>query len=188
MFGNKNALFHNLKGYFEFMKNEDKLYSFIPKTYYLEKENKLGIREFFQKEFANYTNKEYKSGKDSANGNHKDYKISKTKNIWIVKPAENSNRGQGISVHSNFDSIRKQIICNKNSGKFIVQSYLRNLFLYQKRKFDIRTYILMVKIGPTTKYFWYHEGYIRTSSEYYNTNDIENIFIHLTNDAIQCDS
>ena len=46
----------------------------------------------------------------------------------------------------------------------------------------------MIRIGSTTKYFWYHEGYIRTSSEYYNTNDVENIFIHLTNDAIQCDS
>lgn len=35
MFGNKNALFHNLKMYFEFLKQEDILDSFIPKTYYL---------------------------------------------------------------------------------------------------------------------------------------------------------
>ncbi len=45
----------------------------------------------------------------------------------------------------------------------------------------------MVTIGKTTKYFWYNEGYLRTSSEYYNLNDIENVFVHLTNDAIQCD-
>lgn len=46
----------------------------------------------------------------------------------------------------------------------------------------------MVTINSTTKYFWYTEGYLRTSSEYYNLNDIENVFVHLTNDAIQCDS
>ncbi len=49
MFGNKNALFHNLREYFEFMKDEEALYKFIPKTYYLERENKVGIKDFYQR-------------------------------------------------------------------------------------------------------------------------------------------
>jgi hypothetical protein len=75
MFGNKNALFHNLKEYFEYIKNEERLYEIIPKTYYLEKDNKLGIREFYQREFGNNSN------------GMKDIKSTKNKNIWIVKPA-----------------------------------------------------------------------------------------------------
>ena len=35
------------------------------------------------------------------------------------------------------------------------------------------------------KGYWYRDGYIRTSSEDYNLNDIDNVMIHLTNDAIQ---
>lgn len=45
--------------------------------------------------------------------------------------------------------------------------------------------MLMVTIGGITKFFWYEEGYLRTSSEIYNANDISDLFIHLTNDAIQ---
>lgn len=33
--------------------------------------------------------------------------------------------------------------------------------------------------------YWYNDGYIRTSSEEYNFNDIHNVTVHLTNDAVQ---
>lgn len=62
---------------------------------------------------------------------------------------------------------------------------MKNIFLYNKRKFDIRVYMLMATIGGITKFFWYEEGYIRTSSEIYNTDNITDLFIHLTNDAVQ---
>lgn len=32
---------------------------------------------------------------------------------------------------------------------------MTNLLLYNKRKFDIRTYLLMLSIGGATKFFWY---------------------------------
>lgn len=35
------------------------------------------------------------------------------------------------------------------------------------------------------KAYWYKEGYIRTSSEKYDLDDLSNEFVHLTNDAIQ---
>ncbi len=67
----------------------------------------------------------------------------------------------------------------------IVQEYLSDLLLYQKRKFDIRTYILMTQINGILKAYWYEEGYIRTSSELYQLNDLSNAMVHLTNDAVQ---
>jgi tubulin monoglycylase TTLL3/8 len=33
--------------------------------------------------------------------------------------------------------------------------------------------------------FFFKEAYIRTSTEVYSTDDIDNYFIHLTNNAIQ---
>lgn len=57
--------------------------------------------------------------------------------------------------------------------------------LYQKRKFDIRTYMLMLSIRGVVKFFWYNEGYIRTSSSLFDLRDLSDFFIHLTNDAVQ---
>lgn len=35
------------------------------------------------------------------------------------------------------------------------------------------------------KGYWYEDGYIRTTSKEYSLKNIENKFIHLTNDAVQ---
>ena len=37
---------------------------------------------------------------------YENFKKSKDANIWIIKPGENSNRGSGIQVASNFNEIR----------------------------------------------------------------------------------
>lgn len=47
---------------------------------------------------------------------------------------------------------------------FIIQKYIKNNLTFQRRKFDIRTYLLMVSIGGVKKFYWYSEGYLRTSS------------------------
>jgi len=69
--------------------------------------------------------------------------------------------------------------------KIIVQSYIRNLLLYNGRKFDIRSYMFALTVHGRLKFYWYEEGYIRTSSEYYDLSNLNDSFIHLTNDAIQ---
>jgi len=58
-------------------------------------------------------------------------------------------------------------------------------FLYQKRKFDIRSYILITSINGYQKGYWYQDGYIRTASKEFNMKNLNNKFIHLTNDAVQ---
>lgn len=67
----------------------------------------------------------------------------------------------------------------------MVQQYLGELLLYQRRKFDIRTYCLITRIGGVLKAYWYQEGYIRTASEPYQLQDLSDPMVHLTNDAIQ---
>jgi tubulin polyglutamylase TTLL1/tubulin monoglycylase TTLL3/8 len=44
---------------------------------------------------------------------------------------------------------------------------------------------MMITSVNSLKGYWYKDGYIRTSSQIYESNDVKNIEIHLTNDAIQ---
>ena len=53
-------------------------------------------------------------------------KKGKAKNIWICKPGENSNRGNGITVVSTLDEIKFQTK-NKiveNNRTLLIQKYL----------------------------------------------------------------
>lgn len=68
---------------------------------------------------------------------------------------------------------------------YIVQQYINRPFLYNRRKFDIRHYMLITSYGASLRAYWYREGYIRTSSQLFDLDDTKNTEIHLTNDAIQ---
>lgn len=62
---------------------------------------------------------------------------------------------------------------------------MENPYLYNKRKFDIRVYILITCVNGCVKGYWYEEGYARTTSKQYTLKNLDNKLIHLTNDAIQ---
>ena len=92
--------------------------------------------------------------------------------VWIVKPGENSNRGKGITVHSEWEGLRRWVageIGGENNPRktLIVQKYISRPLLYHRRKFDIRCYILITTVNGRLKGYWYNDGYIRTSSEEY---------------------
>ena len=57
--------------------------------------------------------------------------------------------------------------------------------LIHNRKFDIRVWTL---ITQNMNMYYFKEGYIRTSTEVYSTDNIDNYFIHLTNNSIQKNS
>ena len=112
------------------------------------------------------------------------------KNVWIIKPGENTNRGHGIQVVSTLTEVQAIVrSCNSSSlgyySTFIVQKYIERPLLIKRRKFDIRTYGLWTSINGVQKGYYYNDGYIRTSCKEYNTNNLNNKYIHLTNDAIQ---
>ena len=54
-----------------------------------------------------------------------------------------------------------------------------------KRKFDFRCYGLVTSFNGVLQAYFYSDGYLRTTSCEYNTKDVSNTLIHLTNDAIQ---
>ena len=67
----------------------------------------------------------------------------------------------GIEVSNSLPFIKSKLNTEK---KLIVQHYIKHLLLYNYRKFDIRTYMIGVTINGRHKFYFYEEGYIRTSS------------------------
>jgi hypothetical protein len=94
-------------------------------------------------------------------------KPRKRRNVWLVKPGENTNRGTGITVTETVEEITNLIESEKidSMGRprtHILQEYIMP-FLYNKRKFDIRTYICLTSSNGIAKGYWFQEGYIRTA-------------------------
>lgn len=69
---------------------------------------------------------------------------------------------------------------------YVVQRYLHKPFLIDKLKFDLRIYILLSGVDPL-RIFFYKEGLCRLATCEYrspNQNNIGNLYMHLTNYAI----
>ena len=110
------------------------------------------------------------------------------KNVWVIKPGENSNRGIGIMVETKLANIVNEVQNGCQNGRTIIlQKYISNPLLYKNRKFDIRCFSLVTSINGHIKAYFYKNGYIRTASKEYtlNQNQLHNKFIHLVNDAVQ---
>ncbi|CAD8156726.1 unnamed protein product [Paramecium pentaurelia] len=161
--GSKKNLFYNMKKYYE--QKGLNVFDFLPQTYHIR--NKEDLNNFIQQ--------------------------NPNQSIWIVKPAELSNRGHGIHIFQTINEVQqflRNIHHHKNGVQktFIVQKYIENPLLYNQRKFDIRCYILFTSINGQHKGYWYQNGYIRTSSYEFSLINLQNRLIHLTNDAIQKNS
>ena len=167
---NKKGLFKSLKKYYQVLGKN--VFDYIPITFHVKNtENDLDFEEFVESFM------EIESSK-------------KNLNLWIIKPGENSNRGQGICVAGNLDQIKALVSpqIDPLSGKlrtYIIQKYIEKPLLIHKRKFDIRCYALVTSINGIIQAYSYADGYLRTTSTEYSTKDISNNLIHLTNDAIQ---
>mmetsp|Transcript_12435 Transcript_12435/g.9035 ORF Transcript_12435/g.9035 Transcript_12435/m.9035 type:complete len:139 (+) Transcript_12435:611-1027(+) len=110
------------------------------------------------------------------------------KSVWIVKPGENTNRGCGINVCKDLQSIREIVqntVINGAKRSYIVQKYIEKPLLYRGRKFDIRCYTLLTSVNGNLQGYWYNEGYFRTSSKEFSLKNVTSRLIHLTNDAVQ---
>lgn len=87
---------------------------------------------------------------------HKPKSKGRASNVWIIKPGENSNRGNGIAVSNSLSEITAMVEQKCSSRRsLIIQKYFENPFLYNKRKFDIRCYTLITTVNGIVKGYWY---------------------------------
>ena len=169
---NKKALFFNLKTYYDIMGID--VFNIIPVTFHINNAEDVAYLEF-ENCFKSYEELTDECGRKPAN-------------LWIVKPGENSNRGNGITVCTSLDQIRSELKSNPHprTGKhtFIIQKYIEKPFLINKRKFDIRCFSLVTCLNGVIQAYFFSEGYLRTASKPFSLQ-ATNKFIHLTNDAVQ---
>ena len=67
----------------------------------------------------------------------------------------------------------------------IIQKYIHNPLLINRRKFDIRLYAALSSVNANLKGYFYQDGYLRTSSKEFSLQNLSNRMVHLTNDAVQ---
>lgn len=107
------------------------------------------------------------------------YRTKKNK-TFIMKP-DSGSQGKGIYLTRN----PKQDI--KPEEDLICQQYVCKPFLIDGFKFDLRVYVLVTSCDPL-RVFVYNDGLGRFSTVKYeepNNVNVENIYMHLTNYAIQ---
>lgn len=101
------------------------------------------------------------------------------KNLWIVKPTH-ANRGTGIRMFRSLAAIQAHLA--EKGGTMVVQKYVECPLLLMNRKFDIRC---LVFVDVQMNVFMYQDSYVRMSSYEYDTENLEDRSIHLTNYAVQ---
>ena len=97
---------------------------------------------------------------------------------YIVKP-EADSQGRGIFLTRDPNDL-------KPTDQLVVQKYIAKPHLLDGFKYDLRIYVLLIGINPLRVYV-YKDGLARLATEKYekpNDKNMKNLFMHLTNFAI----
>ena len=84
-----------MRNYYTYCCDDEDVYNTLPLTFHI----KNGMNDFEYQKFSEYFESE--NIKCKAN--------KYRKNIWIIKPGENSNRGNGIKVEQDITKIRSLV-------------------------------------------------------------------------------
>ena len=105
----------------------------------------------------------------------KEYNIFNIKEIYIVKPLA-STHGKGVRILTDSTTV---------PTKGILEKYIYNPHLINRRKYDMRIYVLVTGFRPL-KIYIYDNGIIRFCSEKYTTDaeKLNNNYIHVTNYSV----
>ena len=166
----KDLMAKNIKKYKKLLLKEGKSVDhldFLPLTYVLPQDMSIFIEEF----------KKYPNA------------------LWILK-ANNKCQGQGITLLNKTSKVKKMNFSKKVTTDnnqtvnindiYVVSKYIENPFLMGGKKFDLRIYCLVTTFHPLKAYL-YQQGFCRFCNEKFSVDvsDINNIYMHLTNVAIQ---
>eukprot|EP00037_Helgoeca_nana_P010959 m.97387 g.97387 ORF g.97387 m.97387 type:complete len:408 (+) comp20523_c0_seq1:329-1552(+) len=105
---------------------------------------------------------------------------------WIMKPT-GSAQGKGIFLVNRMAQIRKWAKESKGQPRnYVISRYLDAPLLIGGKKFDLRLYVLVTSYRPL-KAWVSKEGFCRFCTVKYNASlsELDNMFVHLTNVAIQ---
>nr|XP_028584574.1 probable tubulin polyglutamylase TTLL1 isoform X2 [Podarcis muralis] len=112
---------------------------------------------------------------------------------WIMKPCGKA-QGKGIFLINKLSQIKKwsrdsktsTFISQSSKEAYVISLYINNPLLIGGKKFDLRLYVLVSTYRPLRCYM-YKLGFCRFCTVKYtpSTSELDNMFVHLTNVAIQ---
>lgn len=113
--------------------------------------------------------------------------------MWIMKPCGKA-RGVGIFLVNKLSQLKKWSRDSKTNSfvpptakdTYVISKYIDNPLLIGGKKFDLRLYVLVTSFRPL-KCYMYQLGFCRFCTVKYNANinELDNMFVHLTNVSIQ---
>jgi hypothetical protein len=109
----------------------------------------------------------------------KDVMQSGANKLWIAKPSDGGD-GDGIFLFKTMEELH----ANGMQDDMVIQQYIGNPLLLNKRKWDSRIYVIVHGINPMKAYISTDCGLGRFCTEEYDTSDTANIYSHLTNYSI----
>jgi hypothetical protein len=149
----KDNMYRHFKAY---KKLFPKIYNFVPDTYILPMDAEI---------FENI------------------YKKSK-KTLWIVKPV-NMSRGRGVHLLKDENELKELIkkSYDENANPDLLSKYLDKPHVINKKKYDLRIYVLVTSFTPL-RFYIYYNGLVRFATEDYEKANYDNVYIHVTNYSI----
>ncbi|XP_037832856.1 protein polyglycylase TTLL10 isoform X2 [Kryptolebias marmoratus] len=115
--------------------------------------------------------------------------------MWICKPT-GQNQGKGIFLLKSLEDVEafrlklqhlednqaNRSLHHLQNQPYIVQRYIQNPLLLKRRKFDVRSYLLIACTAPYMVFF--RHGYVRLTCDIYDPKS-KNLSTHLTNQYMQ---
>eukprot|EP00927_Polykrikos_kofoidii_P061652 TRINITY_DN56488_c0_g1_i1.p1 TRINITY_DN56488_c0_g1~~TRINITY_DN56488_c0_g1_i1.p1 ORF type:complete len:902 (+),score=145.78 TRINITY_DN56488_c0_g1_i1:46-2706(+) len=108
--------------------------------------------------------------------------IDGNQNIWVLKPAGKS-RGRGIQLTARLEKVLDVGVGRGMEGRWIAQKYMENPQIIERKKFDIRQWVVVTRWDPLSVWF-YDDCYLRFSFADYDPTKLKNRYAHLTNNSI----
>ncbi|KAL4487125.1 hypothetical protein ABPG72_001577 [Tetrahymena utriculariae] len=187
------ALYNHLQPFQEIEKyyvdfqaqNQDKLC--IPTSFIFTKENFKQQAQRFYQEFDKLDGSIHQVYLDQ---NHqKDLSQNFITNTWIIKIFDSKNGSYDHKIiykKEDIEQFKSQLSQpKKKSQKIIVQKYIEQPLLLQKRKFTIKCFVLLTSYNDHLNAYWYEDGFISTCSKNYQILDLDDDASHNTNDQKQ---
>ena len=138
--------------------------------------NYLKMQKKYKEEF-NYMPKKFllPKDRDTVQEIMKEYNVFNIREIYIVKPVA-STHGKGVRILTDSTTV---------PTKGILEKYIYNPHLINRRKYDMRLYVLVTGFRPL-KIYIYDNGIIRFCSQKYTTDaeKLNNNYIHITNYSV----
>ena len=100
--------------------------------------------------------------------------------MWVLKKSQGFG-GDGITVISNITLLQNMFSTCPSNKQYIMQQYIQNMLLLNRRKFDIRALVVVANTNPYM--IFYHEGYLRVVMSQFDSNGSREV--HLTNTHVQ---